>query len=61
MSLLTTLTELANSILAYFGAFNWDEVLASVKLVLDNFDVETFKTTLETLKDFISGIAAMIG
>ena len=61
MSLLTTLQELANSIIAYFGAFNWEEVLTSVKLVIDNFDIETFKTTLETLKDFISGIAAMIG
>lgn len=61
MSIVDTVRELLDSIITYFTAFNWEEVLASAKLVIDNIDMDTFKTTLETLKGFVSSIAALIG
>lgn len=56
MSIINTLTEMLNSIIAYFGAFNFDEVLASVKLILENLDFETFSVTFDALKEFLAAI-----
>ena len=55
------ITEMLNSILTYFSAFNWDEFLASVQLIISNIDVETFRNTVDVLKDFLSSLGSMLG
>ena len=61
MSLMQTLTEMINSILAYIGAFKWEEVIASAQLILNNINMETFRGTLETFKGFISSLGSLFG
>ncbi len=61
MKMMASLQALLESIIAYFGAFNWDEVLASVQLVLGNINWETFQTTFAALKDVFATIAALLG
>ncbi len=55
------LTEMLNSIITYFSALNWEELLASFQLVLSNINFETFRDTLEVLKGFLSSISSLLG
>lgn len=54
--MLETIQAFFQSLLDYFANFDWNEAIESIKMIINNFDFQVIKDTIDTLVEFIKGL-----
>lgn len=60
MDIMQTLNAVVTTLVEYFRGFDFDKMGDFVKMIIDNFNVDTIKTTFTSLGAFIKDIYTMI-
>lgn len=54
--MLETIQAFIQSLVEYFENFDWNEAIESIKMLINNFDFQVIKDTIDTLVEFIKGL-----
>lgn len=56
IGMLETIQAFFQSLVEYFEHFDWNEAIESIKMIINNFDFQVIKDTIDTLVEFIKGL-----
>ncbi len=56
IGMLETIQAFIQSLVEYFENFDWNEAIESIKMIINNFDFQVIKDTIDTLVEFIKGL-----
>ncbi len=56
IGMLETIQAFIQSLVEYFENFDWNEAIESIKMLINNFDFQVIKDTIDTLVEFIKGL-----